>query len=86
MDQTGGTSVSYFLIQRRIAMQTNELPMKGQTPTVCPGNYSPVTVTARDTVGAFFLGMLTLILLIGWRRAETRYRKLMEQKEIVDEK
>jgi hypothetical protein len=65
-------------------MQTNELPMKVQTPTVCPGNYSPVTVTVRDSVGAVFLGILTLILLIGCRRAETRYRKLVEQKEIPD--
>lgn len=64
-------------------MQINELPMKDQTPAVCPGNYSPVTVTVRDTVGAVFLGILTLILLIGWRRAETRYRKLLDQKEVV---
>jgi hypothetical protein len=58
--------------------------MKGQTPTVCPGNYSPVTITVRDSVGAVFLGILTLILLIGWRRAETRYRKLLEQKGTLD--
>ena len=64
-------------------MQTNELPLKEQTPVVYPGNYSPVTVTVRDTVGAVFLGILTLILLIGWRRAETRYRKLLDQKEVA---
>ena len=67
-------------------MQTDELPVKGQTPTVCPGNYSPVTVTMSDSIGAVFLGILAVILLIGWRRAESRYRKLVEQKEIINEK
>jgi hypothetical protein len=67
-------------------MLTNEPSMEGQTPTVSPGNYSPVTVTMKDSLGAIFLGILAVILLIGWRRAETRYRKLIEQREIPDEK
>ncbi len=61
-------------------METNELPMKEQAPAVCPGNYSPLTVTMKDTLGAIFLGILSVILLIGWRRSEFRYRKLLEQK------
>jgi hypothetical protein len=65
-------------------MLTNETSMEGQTPVVSPGNYSPVTITIKDSMGAIFLGILTLILLIGWRRAETRYRKLIEQKELTD--
>jgi|WetSurMetagenome_2_1015567.scaffolds.fasta_scaffold1945553_1 hypothetical protein len=67
-------------------MLTNEQPLKEQTPVVNPGNYSPVILTIKDSVGAIFLGILALILLIGWRRAETRYRKLAGQKEIVEEK
>ena len=49
------------------------------TPQAKPGNYSPVTVTNEDTVGAVFLGILSIILLIGWVRAEARYRDLITQ-------
>ena len=47
------------------------------TPAVSPGNYSPVSVTNKDTVGAVFLGILSIILLIGWVRAEARIRELL---------
>jgi len=50
-----------------------------KTPLVSPGNYSPVTVYMEDTLGAIFLGILAVILLIGWRRAESRNRRLMDQ-------
>ncbi len=67
-------------------MLTNEPTLEGQTPEVSPGNYSPVTITIKDSLGAIFLGILSVILLIGWRRSEFRYRKLLEQKKTVDEK
>ncbi|MGE5377342.1 MAG: hypothetical protein ACM3XO_19975 [Bacteroidota bacterium] len=62
-------------------MLTNQPAGNEQTPIVAPGNYSPVTVTMSDSIGAVFLGILTVILLIGWRRAESRYRKLVTQQE-----
>jgi 3-dehydroquinate dehydratase len=60
-------------------MLTNEPARGEQTPVVNPGNYSPVSVTVSDSVGAVFLGIVAVILLIGWRRAETRYRKMLAQ-------
>ena len=63
-------------------MSTNEYNLlEDQTPTVSPGNYSPVTVTVNDTMGALFLGILSVILLIGWIRTETRNRELITQLE-----
>ena len=50
-------------------------------PSVSPGTYSPVTVYMEDTLGAIFLGILAVILLIGWRRAEKRYWALAKQME-----
>ena len=55
--------------------------LEEQTPKVGPGNYSPVTVTVKDTMGAFFMGILSVILLIGWIRTETRNRELITQLE-----
>jgi hypothetical protein len=63
-------------------MSTNEehIPLiDGKTPVDISGNYQPIHL--EDTVGAIFLGILAVILLIGWRRAETRYRKLITQQE-----
>ena len=51
------------------------------TPAVSPGNYSPVTVYVEDTVGAIILSIIALLLLIGWRRSEKRYRKLITHQE-----
>ena len=65
-------------------MPTKEEPitsMDNNTPGVSPGNYSPVTVTVSDSIGAIVLGTLSIILLIGWTRAEARYRALLLQKE-----
>jgi hypothetical protein len=42
-----------------------------------PGTYSPVTVHQEDTVGAIFLGVVSLILLIVFVRAEARNRALL---------
>jgi hypothetical protein len=69
-------------------MSTNEdqkPTFEPQTPTVSPGNYSPATVHVQDTVGATFLGILAVILLIGWRSAEARNRRLMQQLRMTDE-
>lgn len=51
-----------------------------QTPEVKPGTYSPVTVHFQDTWGTIFLGILSIILLVGWIRAEKRNRSGMTQK------
>jgi hypothetical protein len=63
-------------------MLTNESAGNEVTPSVSPGNYSPVTVTVSDSIGAMFLGILAVILLIGWRRSETRYRRLIAEREM----
>ena len=55
-----------------------------KTPQVRPGNYSPVTVYMKDSLGAIFLGVLTGLLLIGWMRAEGRYRQLITRLEMTD--
>jgi hypothetical protein len=68
-------------------MSTNENHKSVQdekTPSVSPGNYSPVTVNMKDTLGAIFLGILTVILLIGWRRTEAKYRILLAQQESMN--
>lgn len=59
--------------------------MDNNTPEVSPGNYSPVTVTVSDSIGAIVLGTLSIILLIGWMRAEAQYRDLLLQKETMNE-
>ncbi len=56
------------------------LSNESETPVVNPGNYSPFTLSIRDSVGAIFLGILSVIMLIGWRRAETRYHRLMKER------
>lgn len=63
-------------------MSTNVDPIQtpqDKTPSVSPGNYSPVSINVEDSVGAVFLGILAVILLIGWRRAESRNRRLVKQ-------
>ena len=54
-------------------------PEEDITPTVNPSNTSSVRVEMNDTVGAFFLGILAWILLIGWMRSEARNRVLLKQ-------
>ena len=59
-------------------MSTNEeaiSPLEGKVPVDLSGNYQPIHM--EDTVGVIFLGILSILLLIGWRRSETRYRKLL---------
>ena len=60
-------------------MKTNEsldLSSERQIPLVSPGNYSPVAVYNQDSLGALLLGILALILLVGWMRSEQRNRQL----------
>jgi len=49
-----------------------------KTPSVSLGTYSPVTVYMEDSIGAVFPDILAMIFLIGWRRAESRNRRLMD--------
>jgi hypothetical protein len=68
-------------------MLTNEAPRadpEDSTPSISPGNYSPVTVYMHDTLGAIFLGVLSGILLIGWIRAEARFRNFITQSEVAN--
>jgi hypothetical protein len=68
-------------------MLTNESPLaasEDSTPSVSPGNYSPVTVYMHDTLGAIFLGVLSGILLIGWIRAEARVRDFISRSEVAN--
>lgn len=62
----------------------NDTISEEKTPMVSPGNYSPVTVYMKDSLGAVFLGVLTIVLLIGWRRTETKYRALLAKQEVTD--
>ena len=67
-------------------MLTNEDPLanpQDRTPSVSPGNYSPVTVRVSDTIGVLFLGILSLKLLIEWMRSEARYRDLLNRLEMT---
>jgi hypothetical protein len=56
-------------------IETPALPaaLNGHTPST----YSPVTVQQQDTLGAIFLGILTVTLLVAYLRAEARNRTLM---------
>jgi hypothetical protein len=70
--------------ERKINVTTNQdltSTTEDQTPLVSPGNYSPVTVTVKDTLGTIFLGILAGILLVGWMRAEARYQTLITRLE-----
>lgn len=44
---------------------------------VVPGNYQPVHL--EDSLGALLLGVFAIISLIGWIRAEARYRALIKR-------
>ncbi len=53
--------------------------LDGKAPIDISGNYQPIHL--EDTVGAIFLGILALISLVGWVRAEGRYRILIAREE-----
>jgi hypothetical protein len=56
-----------------------EHTLEDTTPSAKPGVYSPVNIHASEAIGAFFLGAVALILLIGLLRAESRYSLLLSQ-------
>ncbi|HSJ89922.1 MAG TPA: hypothetical protein VK909_22110 [Anaerolineales bacterium] len=61
-------------------MLTNEgqVPLTTEeAPQVSTNGNNSVDVNLKDTVGAVFLGILSVILLIGWVRAEARLRELL---------
>ena len=51
--------------------------LEEQTPQVSPGTYSSVNV--QESLGTLILGILSIILLIGWMKAEERNRKLLSR-------
>jgi hypothetical protein len=51
------------------------------TPTVKPGTYSPVTININDVWGAVMFGILSIVLLIGWMRAEKQIKVLLGLKQ-----
>jgi hypothetical protein len=61
----------------------NDSILEEKTPFVSPGSYSWQfqTLHMEDTVGAIFLGVLSMVLLIGWRRTESKYRALLAKQE-----
>jgi hypothetical protein len=63
-------------------MSTNEAhPITGDQGVLnVPGNYQPIHL--EDTFGAIFLGIFAVISLVGWIRAEARYRALITQLEV----
>jgi hypothetical protein len=66
-----------------ITMLTNEeqVPMTDEeAPQGHTNGNNSVDVNLKDTVGAVFLGILSVILLIGWVRAEARIRELLVNK------
>jgi hypothetical protein len=54
-----------------------ELAASQPLPTPAPGNYSPVTVHLNDTVGAVFLGLIALGLMVALGRTQARLRALL---------
>lgn len=54
-------------------------PFEERTPGPQPGVYSPVNVHANETIGSVFLGIVALVLLIAFLRAEARNRRLQSQ-------
>lgn len=66
-------------------MAENEVQTTVPNPTT-PGNESwqLQTLYMSDTVGAIFLGILSVVLLIGWRRTESKYRSLLLKQVIAN--
>ncbi len=58
--------------------QTNDMPTAQAAPDVVkPSGYSQVSVRQEDTIGAIFLGLVSLTLLFAYFRAEARNRGLL---------
>lgn len=64
--------------------EDNIPPVEEKTPAVSPGNFSPVIVDMNgNSLGAILLGILSIGLLIGWMRSETRNHRLITQLEAI---
>jgi hypothetical protein len=74
----------WILSKGEDSMPKNEgYPTLGENAVLAvPGNYQPIYL--EDTVGAIFMGILSVIFLIAWLRSEARYRKLIVQRELTD--
>jgi hypothetical protein len=66
-------------------MDANEssLVNEGFAIAAVRGNYNNVTLVF-ELLGVIFLGVVAILLWVGWRRSETRYQKLVEY--IVEER
>jgi len=60
-------------------METTDTYKPEDQTQVKPGIYSPVTVTVHDSLGALILGIISIILLVGWVKAEQRNRQLLSR-------
>ena len=50
-----------------------------------PDHFNPVTVRSYEAIGTFFLGVLSVILLVNWIRTERRVQELSRQLGSVEE-
>ena len=64
-------------------MQENELTpgQENTTPEVKPGVYNPVNITVNESWGAMILGILCIVLLVGWVHAENKLKALLSQQQ-----
>jgi hypothetical protein len=65
-----------------VATENSQQGSDISTPLVKPGHYNPVIVHFQDFWGTIFLGILAVILLIGWILAEKRSRNTIKQHSV----
>jgi hypothetical protein len=65
-------------------MQENNLTpgQENTTPEVKPGVYNPVHISLNESTGVLLLGILSILLLIGWVRAENKLKALLSQQQV----
>lgn len=49
-------------------------------PEVLRGHFNPVNIKIDNALGTLLLGILAIILLIGWMKAEARNRQIVDSK------
>ena len=57
---------------------TNQISEE-QMPDIKPGIYNPVAVNVQDSIGMLVLGIISIMLLIGWVKTEQRNRQLLSR-------
>lgn len=57
---------------------TNQVSER-QSPPESPGIYNPVDIHVQDSLGALILGILSIVLLVGWIKSEERNRQLLSR-------